>query len=112
VVVLPATSVAWIEIEFGPCISETVQANFGPEIVAAAPLHVTPVTPDKESLSEPITVMDVVLRLIVWPLGGDVIVKFGGALSRFTVTDVLAVFPALSVVVPKTSWFFPSVVTV
>src|SRR2546428_10001750 len=35
----------------------------------------------------------------------------GGVLSRFTVTDAVAVFPALSTAVPFTTWFAPSVVT-
>ena len=89
-----------------------MQANFEPEIEAAAPLHVTPATPDKESLSEPITVIDVVLRLMVWPVGGDVIVKLGGVLSKLTVTDLLAVFPAVSTAVSEIFWLDPSVITV
>ena len=35
----------------------------------------------------------------------------GGVLSRLTVTDVVALFPALSVTVPDTTWFAPSFVT-
>jgi len=90
-----------MEIELDPCDNEIVQAKFEPETVAAAPLQVTTATPERVSLSDPITVMDVVLRLTVCPLGGDEIVKFGGVLSSLTVIDVLAVFPALSVAVPE-----------
>src|SRR5258708_3904555 len=45
--------------------------------------------------------------------GGGLIVPemVGGVMSRFTVTDVVAVFPAKSVAVPETTWFAPSMVT-
>jgi hypothetical protein len=43
----PATSVAWTEIEFGPCVSRTVQVKFEPEIAPGERLQVTPDAPDK-----------------------------------------------------------------
>jgi len=70
-------------------------------MVADAPLHVTRDTPDRVSLSEPMTVMDVALRLIVCPLAGDKIIRLGGVLSRLIVTEVLAALPALSMPVPE-----------
>ena len=39
-------------------------------------------------------------------------VMIGGVLSNLTVTDVLSLFPALSVAVPETTWFAPSLVKV
>src|SRR6516162_9357486 len=46
--------------------------------------------------------------------GGGLIVPemVGGVLSRFMVTDRVAVFPARSVAVPEISWLAPSVLTV
>src|SRR5579863_6419646 len=98
-------------MEFEPAVKETLQLKLEPEIVAAAPLHVTPATPDKASPSVPETPMDGVLRAIADPLGGDPIVMLGGVLSNLTVIDALVLLPALSTTVPVTTWFFTSVVT-
>jgi hypothetical protein len=69
-------------------------------MVAGALLQEALATPDRASLAVPLTVIEGVLRLMVCPLGGDCMVRVGGVLSSFIVTDVVEVFPALSVAVP------------
>src|SRR5690349_15971438 len=44
---LPATSVACTEMEFGPCVSKTVQVKFEPEMAAGEPLQLTADTPER-----------------------------------------------------------------
>ena len=49
--------------------------------------------------------------LTICPSLCDVIVNAGGVLSRLTLTVAVALLPALSVAVPVTVWFAPSVLT-
>ena len=87
-------------MEFGPWVSRTVQVKFEPETAAGVPLHVTFDTPDRLSASLPLSPMEMVLRLMVEPLGGDSMLTVGDVLSSLTLTEALAVLPAMSVVVP------------
>ena len=64
-------------IEFGPLARETVQVKFEPERVAGTPLHVTPATPERLSLSLPFTPIVAVLRLMVDPPSGEAMVTVG-----------------------------------
>src|SRR5262249_46850536 len=68
--------------------------------------------PDVGSLQKNVTVTGVLFQPPALALGEVEVVMLGGVLSRLTVTDVLAVFPALSVVVPEITWFAPSFVRV
>jgi hypothetical protein len=108
----PATSVACTEMEFGPCVSRTVQVKFEPEIAPGEPLHVTPEAPDKLSLTLPLSPIATVLKLMLDPFGGEATVTTGGVLSILTVTEVLALLPALSVAVPLIVWLETSPVIV
>ena len=57
-------------------------------------------TPDTASVTVPVTEAED--ELTVAPFAGEVMLNVGGVLSRLTVTDVEAVFPAASVAVPET----------
>jgi hypothetical protein len=58
------------------------------------------------------TVTLVLFQPAAFAAGEGVAVIVGGDLSRLMVTEAVAVFPALSVAVPTTTWLAPSVATV
>jgi hypothetical protein len=68
--------------------------------------------PDRESEQTKVTVTFDVYMPDPFAGGEVVSVMVGGVLSMLSVTPSAAVFPALSVAVPETTWFAPSVVTV
>ena len=68
--------------------------------------------PDNASVHEKPTVTDVLFQPKPFAGGKGVAAIAGAVLSRLIVTDAEAVFPALSVAVPRTSWLAPSVLTV
>ena len=69
-------------------------------------------TPERESLQMKLTITVELLQPLAFGVGKGFAVIAGGVLSMFNVTLVVAVLPALSVVVPEMTWFAPSVVTV
>ena len=87
----------------GPDTRLTLHVNVELKTVAAVPLQVTEATPEMLSRSLPLIPIVDVLSAIVDPLGGETIATVGGVLSRFTVTEVFALFPATSVAVPETT---------
>jgi len=107
--VFPATSAACAVIVFAPEFNVTVHAKEPPVTVPAVPLQVTPATPDKASVTLPLTFSDD--DVSVAPFAGDVMVKTGGVRSMFNVTLAVLVFPAVSVTVPVMTWFAPAVLT-
>ena len=109
---LPATSVAWTEMELDPATRLVVHVKLEPEVVAAVPLHLTEATPDRLSLSLPLIPVDGVPKVIIDPLIGDKTASSGGVLSKLIVADALAVLPAKSVAVPVTTCCTPSLATV
>jgi hypothetical protein len=110
--VLPATSVAWTEMELDPAPRLVVHVKLEPEVAAAAPLHLTETTPDRLSLSLPLIPTEGVPKVMMDPLIGDNTASSGGVLSTLIVADALAVLPAKSVAVPVTTCCTPSLATV
>lgn len=74
------------------------------------PLQVTEASPERISEVLPEIEIDEVVK--VAPLDDDVILSTGPVLSMLRVFVTEAVWPALSVAVPVTIWFAPSVLTV
>src|SRR5947209_6041541 len=56
--VLPAASVATVVMVLSPGLSATPHVNVPPVIAAVPPLHVTPATPERLSLTLPVTVSE------------------------------------------------------
>src|SRR5262249_14821323 len=77
--------------------------------VAAMPLQVALIGPEIPSISNPVMVWSDPVNTV--PLDGERIVIPGGVLSRLTVAVAAAVFPAISVALPLTTWLAPSAVT-
>jgi hypothetical protein len=98
-------------MEFVPGVREIPQTKFCPDNVPGAPLQVRVEIPDTTSLLTPVRLMVAVLKPMVEPLAGDEMVRRGGVLSRLTVAEVLAEFPAKSVAVPPTICPPPSTAT-
>ena len=86
-------------IVFDPIKSVNGQLKATPCPAAGRPSQVTVETPDKESDTLPVTLIPVVETIA--PFAGDVMWRFGAVLSIFSVTDVVALFPALSIAVPE-----------
>src|SRR5712691_9662729 len=107
--VLPASSLASAVIAFVPGVNVTRQSTCVPATVAGTSLHVTPATPESASATIPLMTASEVNSVL--PLAGDVIVKLGGVLSMLTVTLAVAVFPALSMATPLTTWCAASAVS-
>src|SRR5439155_4731024 len=93
---------------FACATSDTLQFRTVCTGVAEAPLHVTLATPERASVTVPVTVTVGINRIA--PSGGELMVTTGGVLSTFTATLVMPTFPATSTAVPVTIWFAPSVV--
>src|SRR5580765_5164602 len=93
--------------EFGPRARTTPQPTLVPLIVPATPLQVTPATPDSVSVTVPAAVT--VGANTIAPFAGDTRVNTGGARSRLTEAEAVEALPALSIAVPVTTWFAPSV---
>jgi len=95
-----------------PALSRAV-----PEITWFAPSVVTwtgagqTSTPLPPSTQENVTVISVLFQPAASGTGVAVAVILGGVLSLLTVTEMLALLPALSVAVPEMTWPAPSVVT-
>lgn len=106
----PATSVALTSSALRPGLSETLQEKFPPLMVAAEPLQVTELSPDRESAAEPVTGNDEFESTL--PSVGELTTSDGLALSRLMLTLVDALFPAASVTVPETTWPTPLVETI
>lgn len=66
--------------------------------------------PDKVSVKDPVTVVELLDRIV--PSAGEVTVRAGGVLSILRVTLAVAVKPLASVIVPPTISFVPSAVTI
>jgi hypothetical protein len=97
VAVLPAKSVAVPVIDWpAPSVNTVV-----------GPGH--PFVPDRLSVHMNETVTFELFQPLALGAGVAVATMPGADLSKFTVTVVVAVLPALSVVVPGTDWFAPSV---
>ena len=107
---LPARSVPVTVIGFDAELRMTVQENEELVTAAGAPLHNTPPTPDKASVTEPDTTT--YGALTVAPFAGLVILTAGGVRSKLTVTLVDAVFAAVSTALPEITWLAPWVLTV
>jgi hypothetical protein len=84
---------------FDPGANDTLQVNWEPLSDAGFPWQVTEARPESESLAVPLTVMEEVLT--VPPLAGELMLRFGGVLSRLTVTDAAAEKPARFTAVPE-----------
>jgi hypothetical protein len=98
---LPARSVACTVIVFAPTLSVSEQVKEPFCTVAGALLQVTVEIPERASETLPFTETADVVN--VAPLAGELILTVGGVLSRFTVTETVAVSPAVSVAVPVTT---------
>jgi hypothetical protein len=85
VAVLPAASVAIVVMVLGPGLSVAPQENVPPLIAAKPPLQVTPATPERLSLTVPVTVSDD--EVTVAPLAGEVMATSGAWVSSFTTTE-------------------------
>ena len=70
------------------------------------------VVPLVSSEHEKLTVVSELFHPAAFGVGVTVAAMLGGVLSSFTVTDTVAVFPAVSTAVPTTTWPAVSVVTV
>src|SRR5919201_4121926 len=68
----------------------------------------TPATPESASVALKLTVTSVLFQPAAFGGGLEAAFRSGGVLSRFTVTLVLAAFPARSVAVPVTTCLAPS----
>src|SRR5262245_9505426 len=98
VVELPATSVARTLTGLVPGVSVTLQLKLLPVSDAGTPLHETEASPESESDAVPFKVICCTNDLV--RLEGEVRLRLGGVRSSFTVTDVVATLPALSIAVP------------
>ena len=108
VVVFPAASVATATTEFAPGFNVNAQLKLLPLTVAAPPLHETPTTPERASVTDPVASMDDTKKRA--PSAGEVTLKTGGVLSMLipcAVADELTL-SALSVHVPDAERFMPS----
>src|SRR5438093_12741883 len=93
-----------------PAVSAKTQLKLEPLKVAALPLQVTRVTPERASVTGPVRVVGEVKRML--PSAGEVSVNTGGVLSiliPFAATGALTL-PALSVQVPEAACLTPSLV--
>lgn len=99
VVVLPARSVADTTMEVKADESVREQEKLGPLSVAGIALHITPDTPESESVAVPVTVN--ADEVTVAPFVGLETFSTGGVRSRFTVTLAVAVRLAVSVTAPE-----------
>jgi hypothetical protein len=96
----PAMSVPRTTIRLTPILSEMLQEKAPLLTVVDVPLQVTPETPDRSSVTVPVTVTLEVET--TEPSVGDETASVGGTLSRLTVALVVAVPPSVSVAVPLT----------
>lgn len=99
--VLPAMSVAVVVIVFWPANNGTTQVKVPPLTVAGTALHIKPRTPDRASLTVPLTDTEGVMTEA--PFAGAVIATSGAVVSSFTVASALFWLPTLSVAVPLTT---------
>jgi hypothetical protein len=97
VAALPARSVACTTMVFDPVASGTLQDRAGRVSVAGEPLQVALAMPESASVTVPVTVIGE--EVTVAPGAGEAIVVVGGVLSILSVTEAVAVCPALSVAV-------------
>src|SRR5579863_8243309 len=86
-----------------------MQLKFEPVMLAATPWQNTEATPERRSVELPVTVTGV--SGTAAPFEGDVMVTAGGVLSMLRLTEVAAIFPALSRAVAVITWWAPSDVT-
>src|SRR5262249_6196826 len=98
---LPATSVAMTLTGLVPGVSVTLQLKLLPVSAAGIPLQETPARPDRPSDAVPLRVICCTNDLVRF--AGDVRERLVGVRSSFTVTDVVATLPALSIAVPTIS---------
>ena len=108
VAVLPAISTACTAMVFGPATSDTLHDRADWVSVAGAPLQAALAMPESESVTVPVTATGEAVT--VAPDVGEAIVVVGGVLSILSVTEAVALRPALSVAVREMTWFAPSVV--
>ena len=87
----------------------TLHENVLLTMSAAVPLHVRVVTPESASLTAPLTDNCAVLNTL--PSAGEETLKVGDVLSRLIVALAVALLLDVSVTVPVTCWFEPSVLT-
>jgi hypothetical protein len=97
VAVLPAMSVACTAMVFDPVARVTLQDRADRVSVAGEPLQVALAMPESASVTVPVTVIGEVVT--VAPGAGEAIVMVGEVLSILSVTEAVAVWPALSVAV-------------
>ena len=82
---------------FAPATSVTLQDKADWVSVAGEPLQIALAMPESKSVTVPVTVIGEAVT--VAPDAGEAIVVVGGVLSIWSVTEAVAVWPALSVAV-------------
>jgi len=91
---LPASSIAAKITAFTPGWRATVQCTTPSTIAAGAPLQVTRLTPDSESLTDPTT--ETLAAEVVVPSSGEASVTSGATRSMFTTAVAVAGCPSAS----------------
>lgn len=83
-----------------------------PSAVTVTAAGQVPARPESASEQVKVTVTFELFQPLAFGAGDCSAVMIEGVLSRLIVTLVVAVFPAVSVAVPETTWFAPSVLTI